>query len=179
MHLLDLDFQRRRRASAGGWAILVLGLLCAGLAVVAAQRVAEETSIHEASVHRIERTLPGAGRAPLSAAESKAQEAVLADMRRVVAQLNLPWNRLFTTLETVAIGDIALLTLTPDARKQQLRISAEARNLSAMLEFHRRLEGDTSMRDVALVNHEIGEQVPERPVRFSLIATWMANDARP
>ncbi|MCM2321567.1 MAG: pilus assembly protein, partial [Pseudomonas sp.] len=35
------------------------------------------------------------------------------------------------------------------------------------------------LRDVALVNHEIVDEVPERPVRFNLTATWVIRDARP
>lgn len=179
MRPLDLDFQPRRSASAGGWLLLLIGALCAGFAFLTERQLDDETRVHEATVRSIERTLPGAARAPLSAAESRAEAAVLADMRRVVAQLNLPWNGLFDTLESVAVGDIALLTLTPDARKRQIRIAAEARNLEAMLEFHRRLEADARMRDVALVSHEIETQVAERPVRFNLTANWMVSDARP
>jgi Tfp pilus assembly protein PilN len=177
MRALDLDFHRRRPASAAGWALLAAGVGCAVIAFLAADRIAAETAAHEATVQRIERTLPGAARAPLSAAESKAQEAVLAEMRRVVAQLNLPWDELFATLESVAVGDVALLSLTPDARKRQLRIAAEARDLAAMLAFHRRLEESGRVRDVSLVNHEIGEQAPDRPVRFNLVATWVVDDA--
>ncbi len=179
MRTLDLDFQRRRPASAAGWALLAAGALAAVWVFHTGERVAAETAAFEDSVRRIERTLPGAARAPATTAENKAQEAVLADMRRVVAQLNLPWNGLFASLESIVTSDVALLSLTPDARKRQLRISAEARNLGAMLAFHRRLEETGRVRDVALVTHEIGEQAPERPVRFNIVATWVVDDARP
>lgn len=179
MRVLDLDFQRPRHASPAGWGLLALGAAAAALAWLAGQRVAEDTARFEASVQRVERSLPGAARAPRSSAETKAQEAVLAEMRAVLAQLNLPWNALFATLESIGVGEVALLSLTPDARKRQVRISAEARNLSAMLEFHRLLEESGRLHDVALVNHEVGEQAPERPVRFSLTANWAVDDATP
>ncbi len=169
---LDLDFRRRRIASPAGWALLAVGVLAVVLVLAAKGRIADETAVYENALRRIEQTLPGAGRAPLSAAEQRAQEATLADMRRVLDQLNLPWGGLFATLESLDDADVALLALAPDARNGQIRISAEARNLGAMLDYHRRLEESGTLRDVSLTNHEIAEQVAERPVRFNLIATW-------
>lgn len=179
MRALDLDFQRRRPASLAGWILLALGASLAAFMWLEGRRVGEEAAIHQETVRRAERSLPGAARAPQSAAETKAQEAVLAEMRAVLAQLNLPWNDLFATLESIGVGEVALLSLTPDARKRQVRITGEARNLSAMLEFHRRLEESGRLSDVALVNHEVGEHSPQRPVRFSLTASWVVKDANP
>ena len=129
------------------------------------------------------RLQPGQGgevrQAPLSKADSLAQQASLAEMRRVSAALNLPWEGLFATLEALPLKDVALLGLTPDARKRLLRISAEARNLEAMLEFHQRLEDSDGLSDVSLLDHEVLVQVAERPIRFNLLATWEVPDGRP
>lgn len=179
MRRVELDFVRRPRPSAAGWALLAAGMLAAGAALWAGHEAAAGAAVHEAALRRIERTLPDAVRAPLSPAETRARDATLADMRRVQAQLELPWGELFATLEALASPDIALLALTPDARKRQLRIAAEARDLAAMLAYHRRLEDSAALRDVALVNHEIAEQQPGRPVRFNLVAAWDIDDARP
>jgi hypothetical protein len=58
-------------------------------------------------------------------------------------------------LEAMPQDDVALLGLTPDARKGQVRISAEARNLEAMLQYHQRLEASDELSDVSLLNHEV------------------------
>ena len=100
-------------------------------------------------------------------------------MRKVSQQLRRPWERLFAMLEAMPRDDIALLTLTPDARKGQVRISAEARDLEAMLDFHRRLEASDELSDVSLLSHEIVANVPEHPVQFNLSATWEIGDANP
>lgn len=178
MRALDLDY-RRPLASTAGWTLLAAGVLLLGLLLVVRQQVAGAAAEAEADLQRSEQILPGVSAAPVSAAESRAQRAALAEMQRLSEQLSLPWERLFANLEAIADADIALLSLAPDARKQQLRISAEARNLPAMLAFHRRLEHSGDLRDVALVNHEIVDEVPERPVRFNLTATWVIHDARP
>jgi hypothetical protein len=179
MRTLELDFRRRPRPAAAGWGLLALGMLAAAAALWAGQHIAADTAVHQATVHRIERIVPDAARAPLSRAETKARDTTLADMRRVQDQLKLPWGELFATLEGLASKDVALLSLTPDARKRQLRLSAEARDLAAMLEFHRQLEDSAALHDVALISHEIVEHAQGRPVRFSLIAAWGIDDARP
>lgn len=181
MRRLDLDFQRGRRTGPLGWTLLLCGVLLAGLVLLQRQEIAVETASRERELHRLERLLQrdGDAWAPLSAAESRAQDATLAEMRRVSAQMNLPWGQLFGTLEAIRMEDVALLSLAPDARKRKLRISAEARSLEAMLEFHRRLEQSDNLSDVSLLNHEVLAQEPERPVRFNLLATWEVKDVHP
>lgn len=179
MRRLELDFRRRPRPSAAGWALLACGVIAVGAVLGLERQIAADTAAHEAVVRRVEQTLPGAAQAPLSPADVKARDASLGDVQRVRAQLNLPWGELFATLESLASADIALLALTPDARKRQVRISGEARNLAAMLEFHRKLEESAALRDVSLINHEIAEDAPGQPVRFSLVAGWVIDNARP
>ncbi|RFP98093.1 pilus assembly protein [Pseudomonas putida] len=141
---------------------------------------AEQVEV-EASVHRLEQQL---GRrpatvAPLSNAASREQAERLAQMQSVSQQLQRPWQQLFAMLEAQPQDDVALLSLAPDARKGQLRITAEARNLEAMLQYHQRLEGSAELSDVSLLNHEVLAAQPEHPVRFTLTATWETGHARP
>jgi len=179
MRPLDLDFLRRPVASAVGWLLLAAGLLLAGLGWAVQQRIDAQTALAAAELARLQKEQGGEIRqAPLSRAETLAQQASLAEMRRVSAALNLPWNELFATLEALPLEDVALLSLTPDARKRLVRISAEARNLDAMLEFHRRLEESERLSDVSLLDHEVLVKVAERPIRFNLLATWEVGDGR-
>lgn len=178
MRALDLDF-RRPLASPAGWTLLAAGVLLGGVLLAARYQVAQATAAAEADIRRSERIMPGVSAAPLSAADSRTQQAALDEMQRLSERMRLPWDQLFANLEAIANADVALLSLAPDARKRQLRITAEARDLPAMLDFHRRLEGSADLRDVALVNHEIVDEVPERPVRFNLTATWVVSHAHP
>lgn len=180
MRALDLEFQPRR-SSPLAWSLLALGVTLLLALLVAQQLWQDEQQALEAQVQRLEQQL---GRRPLggvpqNTAASREQAERLAQMRSVSQQLQRPWEQLFSMLEGLPQNDVALLTLTPDARKGQLRISAEARNLEAMLQFHKRLEGISALRDVSLLNHEINAKQPEHPVQFNLSATWETGNAHP
>ncbi|SDN16566.1 pilus assembly protein [Pseudomonas jinjuensis] len=181
MRPLDLDFQPRRRSGPLGWCLLAAALVL-GTGVLGAQHWVEgQTRERLAQAQHAEGQL-GVGQGTqsrLSAAELREQQVNLAEMRRISAQLRRPWERLFITLETLPRKDVALLSLTPDARKGQLRITAEARDLEAMLAFHRQLEESGVLVDVSLLNHEVVQKTPEHPVLFNLLATWEVGDANP
>lgn len=180
MRALDLEFQPRR-SSPLAWSLLALGIGLLVALLIVQQLWQAEQHVLEAQVQRLEQQLGRrpASSAPLDSAASREQAERLAQMRSVSQQLQRPWEQLFDRLEGLPQDDVALLTLTPDARKGQLRISAEARNLEAMLQFHKRLESIDQLRDVSLLNHEINARQPEHPVQFNLSATWETGNAHP
>ena len=180
MRALDLEF-RPRRSSPLAWSLLALGIGLLVALLIAQQLWQAERQALEAQVQHLEQQLGRrpASSAPLNSAASREQAERLAQMRSVSQQLQRPWEQLFDRLEGLPQEDVALLTLTPDARKGQLRISAEARNLEAMLQFHKRLESIDQLRDVSLLNHEINARQPEHPVQFNLSATWETGNAHP
>lgn len=181
MRALMLDFQPRPRASAFGWSLLLVGLLVGGAGLwTHLQLDAREQQAH-GQLRHAQGQLHGdtEGVAGLSAAESREQASRMAEMRRISAQLRRPWERLFAMLETLPRDQIALLALTPDARKGQVRITAEAKDLEAMLEFHRQLEASDELSDVSLLNHEVDAKSAEHPVQFNLQASWEVGDVHP
>ncbi|PWE37695.1 pilus assembly protein [Pseudomonas prosekii] len=181
MRALTLDFQPRRRSGPLGWSLLVAGVVLAVACFVAQQHLDDQASQQQGHLQHAQRELTGdsGSKAGLSPAETREQAQNLAEMRKVSQQLRRPWERLFAMLEGLPRDDIALLTLTPDARKGQVRISAEARDLEAMLAFHQRLEASDELSDVSLLSHEIVANVAEHPVQFNLSATWEIGDANP
>jgi Tfp pilus assembly protein PilN len=181
MRPVDLDFQRRTLSTIPGWILLGGGMLMAAFLLGLHLHTCEEREARSAELERVEQLLQKRGlrQAPMSASEEKARAASVAEMRRITAQMNLPWDGLFAMLEAQPRKDIALLSLAPDARKGQLRIAAEARDLPAMLAFHRELEASDALSDVSLLNHEMVAEQAERPIRFNLLASWGGKDARP
>ncbi|MFU2329140.1 PilN domain-containing protein [Pseudomonas sp. NFX98] len=181
MRALMLDFQPRRRSTPLGWSLLVAGVMLALTCMVIQQHLSGEAEQQQGHLQTAQRVLTGdtGSKISLTPAETREQAQNLAEMRKVSQQLRRPWERLFATLESMQRDNIALLTLTPDARKGQVRISAEARDLDAMLDFHRRLEASDELSDVSLLSHEIVANVPEHPVQFNLSATWEIGDANP
>lgn len=180
MRRLQLDFQPRRTALSA-WALLGVGASLVAGAIVVQQNFNQQQTAVGQQLEVFERQL---GKRPeravsLTPAQSREQTEKLAQMRSVSQQLQRPWERLFSMLEALPQDDIALLTVTPDARKGQVRISAEARDLEAMLAFHKRLEASGELSDVSLLNHEIIAKQPEHPVQFNLSATWEIGNAHP
>ena len=168
--------------SLGAPGLAGLGLLVVALTCIAIQQhLSVEAEQQQGHLQTAQRVLTGdtGTKVSLTPAETREQAQNLAEMRKVSQQLRRPWERLFATLEAMPRDNIALLTLTPDARKGQVRISAEARDLEAMLDFHKRLEASDELSDVSLLSHEIVANVPEQPVRFNLSATWEIGDANP
>lgn len=181
MRALTLDFQPRRRSTPLGWSLLAGGAVLALTCLLIQQHLNGEAEQQQGHLQTTQRVLSGdsGSKVSLTPAQTREQAQNLAEMRKVSQQLRRPWERLFATLEAMPRDNIALLTLTPDARKGQVRISAEARDLDAMLDFHRRLEASDELSDVSLLSHEIVANVPEQPVRFNLSATWEIGDANP
>lgn len=176
MRPLSLDFVQALRPSAAGWVLLLLGGLLLLASLLLWQWLAGERQQLAAQLHQ-ERPQASAAAGPARSA-SVAQDAALLEMQRVSVQLRRPWEQLFASLEALPREDIAWLSLTPDARKGLLRISAEARDLEAMLAFHRRLEQSPGLSDVSLLNHQVLADHPGRPVLFNLQARWEVSDGR-
>jgi hypothetical protein len=146
MRALMLDFQPRRRASPLGWSLLASGVVLVLTCIVIQQHLSAEAEQQQGHLQTAQRVLTGdtGSKVSLTPAQIREQAQNLAEMRKVSQQLRRPWEQLFATLEAMPRDNIALLTLTPDARKGQLRISAEARDLDAMLDFHRASKPATS-----------------------------------
>jgi hypothetical protein len=174
MRTLELDFQRPPRPSIFGWLIL-LAALAALVALLGTHRMlADETGTRRATVKRIEALLPGA-----ATPSARNNDAALTAARQVMERSKLPWAGLFSALESADDKDVALLAVTPDVGRHQVKIHGEARNLAGMLEFHRRLEQSEGLSQVVLVDHVISKETPEAPIRFHIIAAWGVNNGRP
>ncbi|MCL4472161.1 MAG: PilN domain-containing protein [Gammaproteobacteria bacterium] len=170
---LALDFKRDSsfRKSIGAW--LLLGGVCAGIAA-AMTFVVENKELLQVKQQTAElRKAPAASPAEQENTMDRTQLAE--EIKRandIMRQLNLPWNGLFLAMESAASDRVALLSIQPDVRKRTIRISGEAKNLEAMLDYLARLRGQEILSQVVLSSHEIKEQDPDKPVRFSLSAKW-------
>ncbi|NBA96734.1 PilN domain-containing protein [Pseudomonas sp. R5(2019)] len=180
MRPLMLDFKPVRRVGPLSWSLLVAGVVLAAGVFFLQQQQDAQLAEQQQRLQAIETHLNGnTAKRTLSAAQTREQTEHLEQMHEVSKQLRRPWERLFAMLEALPRENVALLSLTPDARKGQVRISAEARDLEAMLAFHKLLEASDELHDVSLLSHEIVAQVPEQPVQFNLSASWEISDANP
>ena len=93
---------------------------------------------------------------------------------KVIHQLNLPWEMLFTQLEDAKTEDVALLGIEPNVKGTSIKVEAEAKDYAAMLKYVRSLSKQGVLQDVYLTEHKMDDQNPDKPVRFSLEASWVA-----
>jgi hypothetical protein len=112
-----------------------------------------------------------------TAAPGEETRRELDDARQILTQLALPWEPLFGAIEAALTPHTALLSIEPDATKGVVRISGEARDYPAVLVLMRRLDKPVAGQGVVLsrvhlLNHDVRDDVPERPVRFTLSARW-------
>ena len=174
MRALTLDYRRQARTSWAGIALLVAGVAGAGIIASQYQAVTDdvaraENGLREHGVESRKRTVATRAGGDVQKVALEVKRA-----REILLQLGMPWNELFTSIEAADSKNVALLGIESDIDKQRVKISAEAKNLDAMLDYIRDLQGRPAFADVYLQSHQIQQQDPQRPVRFVLTATWLA-----
>ena len=108
-------------------------------------------------------------------AQAKSSNELVAKMeeaKKLAAFLMIPWGDVFSALESAALEDAALLSIEPDSKKHQLKISAEAKNKDVMFSYLEKLEATDELTNVYLLKHEILEDMDQHPIRFVAVANW-------
>ncbi len=90
----------------------------------------------------------------------------------VLNKITLPWDRLFRAVEWSSGKDVALLGMEPNAEKNEVKISGEAKNMAAVLNYLKHLSAQDIFSSVYLRSHQVQQQDPDKPVRFTLVAAW-------
>src|SRR5262245_26864935 len=160
---LQLDFVApKRHGRVLGFSLLALSLTLAGGLVVQYQKTQQrlhQIEAREALLHAVKpaRTVPRLDEQMKSA-------------QATVRQLALPWPQLIDSLERAALKEVSVLHIQPDAQSRVVRVTASAAQERAMLEYLRRLGG--GFAEVHLVSHQIREDEPQRPIQFSVQASF-------
>ncbi|MCB1935259.1 MAG: PilN domain-containing protein [Nitrosomonas sp.] len=161
-----------------------MSLLLIGLFVLAAvflyfKNISEESSYWSVRVEKLEKDQPRSmvsTRVRTSSPRSRdvGQEIgkELQKANTILAQINLPWEALFDSIEHIATEDVALLSLQPNVTNRTLRIRGEARNMMLLLDFVEAMEREAIFENVHLVNYKIKQDSPYRPVDFLLTTVW-------
>ena len=172
MRPLSLDY---RRTSASftkiGLLLLLIGLAAAVAVGYEFRTVGIELTVAEERTGHLERLVQQRG-APK---QSKLTPELLHEVQQaneVLHQLAMPWEGLFKTLEASDNDRVALLAIQPDVRKRLVKLNGEAKDFTALLDYLKQLEQDKALTDIVLLNHEIHQQDPEKPVRFAVSAAW-------
>jgi Tfp pilus assembly protein PilN len=154
-----------------GLAVLVAGIAAALLMGYHYRTLKADTARWEARAVSLERGAKHAS-ARSSGAELQQAGAEIGLAKEVVGQLTLPWDGLFQAVESANSDEVALLAIEPDAQKRTVKITGEAKNLAAMVDYLRQLEQQPVLTQVHLQHHQVQEQDAEKPVHFIVVATW-------
>jgi hypothetical protein len=173
MRALQLDFQRTYTPRPWlGFGVLVAALVALAAMVGYYETVNEQIRFWQDKADQATR-LSGhraAASPPLTEQAARAQLLEVKLANQVVRQLGLPWNALFNAVESSGGKEIGLLSLEPDLQKGVVKIGGEAKDFDALLNYVKELSTREVFVSVMLQNHQIQRDIPEKPVRFSLIA---------
>ncbi len=172
---LSLDYQKSRSSAAIiGAALLLAGIATATFMTLQFRSVELALATAEENTGRLEQQVKRGKNIsqPTKSTPELQQKALLANT--ILMQLAFPWGELFKTLESSNTDKIALLAIQPDMGKHSVKINGEAKDFTALLDYIQQLEQDKLMTNIVLLNHEINQQTPEKPVRFALTANWGA-----
>jgi hypothetical protein len=166
---LELDFVAApRRPRLAGLLVMVAALGVAGTLVHKHQAAQERLQHLEAA-----ESLLSSARAPRAVPRERLEEQ-LKNAQATVRQLALPWAELIDALERSAMREVSVLHIQPEAQTRLVRVTAEARGQPQMLEYLRRVSAAGRFSEVHLLSHQVREDDPQRPIQFSLQASFRA-----
>ncbi len=165
---LELDYVVAPRRPL--WLGLLLLAVALGIAVDLVKRFGaarDERSRIETTQGLLNTDRPAAKAAPVERLDEQVKAA-----ETIVRQLTLPWATLIEVLEGATTKDVAVLQVLPEAQQRVLRITAEARHHKAMLQYVQKLAANRALEEVHLLNHQVQTDDPQKPLQFSLQATF-------
>lgn len=174
MRELELDYQRKPRKLTRMGAI-VCAIAVGILAIVMFQYVlmSTESRMLEARVQQFERKDAARGAGINVRRDTRALTAEVKQANHVLKMLGLRWDSVFAAVATAHREGIALLSFAPEPEKGTVKISAEAKNFSMMLDYIQRLEEQPALDAVYLQSHHMQNDNPRKPVRFVVTADWL------
>lgn len=164
---LELGFRPQPRVARGAGLALAAGVLAASAVVGHYQSMLSRLARVQAEAVASHRARPSIDPRRMAGSVQKANQIAL--------ELARPWERTFAALEAADEPGVALLAVDPDPRRDELRITAEAKDMRAMLGYLEQLRRQPSFAAVALQQHEIRADEPARPVRFTVLTQWRAD----
>lgn len=170
MSLLDLEYCEASRYPVQGVALLLGVLLMLGGTAWYVADLAAETERWEKAEDAINGGVRRKARAVDGGLFELARE--IGNANDVLRSLVVPWDEMFQAVESSGSRQVTLLGLEPNVQRLQVKINGEARDFKAVMAYLTQLEQQPVFGSVFLLNHEVRQESPDKPVRFTLQATW-------
>ena len=171
MNHIYLDYQRRNKPLPwAGVALILLALAVSAILNFYYRSLTEKTGYWESKSGQLAKTPE-----PQTSASTRDIRDMALEIKHaneVLNQISMPWDKLFQAVEWSSGRDVALLTIEPDAEQHIVKISGEAKNIDAALNYIGHLSEQEIFTSVYLQSHQVQQQNPEKPVRFALVAGW-------
>lgn len=160
------------RTGAWTWVFGTAALLLCLATAITANELLNQRAALKAETHSLQNRL-----ATRTAAKPEPKVITIPEVQAhavnsAIAQLNLPWRDLLDAIEVATPTTVALLALDPDAKKQTLKGTAEAKSSDAMIAYIEQLKRQDFFDSVVLTKHEVNEQDPNKPLRFQFEVRW-------
>lgn len=169
MRRLQLDFVAGGARAA--WAGRVLFAVALAVCVDTALSFWDTATALEENRAKLALAAPRAAPARALAADE------VAAVRDTVNRLGMPWDKLFGALEAAASEKVALVGIEPDPKAGTVTIVGASRDYLAALSYVVNLDRSGALSRVQLVRHEMAGKDPQRPLSFTVSASW--SEAKP
>jgi len=175
MKTLRLDYQIPSRRPQP---LLLLLLLIGAIAAIAitAEYNRLQQQIDERSAMLQQLRLAHGPQPQPSPKELRISAAMQKGQNDILARLSLPWVALFKALENAQDRRVSLLTIEPNIKIGTVRLTAETGTLEQALAYLDRLQQQSALSAVTLIEHEIAletaGETAGQPVRFTLSLAW-------
>ena len=170
MASLHFDFRApSTRPTVWGVLLLLIGLVALGASLISMQQTRHAHEARAEQLAALEQTLQQRKPARRAAARSTTGDAAQLARARVRASLDYSWQPAFAALQATFTPRIALISLEGSQAKKQLRVVGEARQLADAVAYANKLSLQPGVLGTALLQHEMQERDPQRPVRFTLM----------
>jgi len=172
MRAVVIDYAKRPVVRWPGYLLLAMAIVAAAWVSYDYFAVSRRLADAEVAVSRLERRV-ARGQETAPTIQDSGNNTVVQRAGEIVRKLSVRWDRLFEALESLRHEQVALLSVEPDAANGSVRLLAEAKDTSAMLEYLEQAQESGVLTSVVLGNHQVVEQNPYRPVRFAFSGTWV------
>lgn len=124
-------------------------------------------------MHSTSNTNPHVQTAPRSQPAAPAVNTAQAEVvNHAIMQLNIPWRDMFDAIEQATPDSIALIELVPEASKQRLKVTAQAKDSDAMLTYLEQLKHQSFFSGLVLTSHVMEQSDLQQSVRFTFEVSW-------
>ncbi len=165
------------RTSMLTWLVAIVSISLCLSAAWCVKGLADQYDTQTTALARLQTKLSRRNTAKPVVEKISIPEAQALAVNHAIAQLNLPWRDVLDAIEAATPKTIALLALEPDAKRNLVKGSAEAKSSSEMIAYIEDLKHQAFFTSVILNKHEINERDPNKPLRFQFEVQW-AEDAK-